>query len=467
MNRWTARARGAAGKFFGSLRRLPSQFRQLEARIWTMPDDASHGIRAHGQRWLQVLDRSFRNFLANDSLNKSSTLTYTTFLTFIPLLAIILALLKGFNLLESTQEAIRRSAHQMLAATGATMAAHERIIELIDQIFLLVGTAQFTALGPFAVVGLTVTVLTLMSRIEAVMNDAWAVHKSRPLARKLSDYMTLILVLTLLLVATTVTTRTSIVTFEGLLARFNSLQAILLSFTPYLIIWIALIFMFFYIPNTRVAWKSAIIAGLLAGLLFHVNQLLFLHLSATFIDRYRAIYGGLGVIFFLLIWVWVAWCIVLWGVEVCSTHQNLRDWRRRRRPWRNTPAERETLALRLAALLAGPMLNLESERAPLDTGQLADELKLPPQPVAEMLELFEGQGLVRRADDGSYLLARVPDCISALDILRLVRHGRNRPLPPADDHLRGLTEQVSAGLASQSIRDLAALQLEEIHTFNY
>ncbi len=451
--------------------RLPELIRTAESSIWMAPEETAHWMKAFYRRWLQVLDRAFRNFIADDSMTKASALTYTTTLTIVPLLAIALAVLKGFGKFEAVEGAVLDFFNQMLWASGAMPQTYDTVHEIVRGIFESVGRTDLGGLGVVSVVGLLLAVMSLLSRIESVMNDAWAVHKSRSIGRKLGDYLNMLVVLTLMLMAVSGTAAGAgthiIYKFTGMLEGLNLVQVRLFTLVPYLLIWLAFIFMYFYIPNTRVQWRSAAVSGMIAGVLFQLVQLLFFLVAARIIDRYRAIYGALGVLFFLLVWVFLSWCIVLWGVEVCSAHQNLKNWRRRMRPWHGTPAERETLALRVAAVLAAPMLNPDHEGRPPDVGELADMLKLPPQPVGEMLDLFEENGLAMRTEIGCYLFARSPERVTVLDVLRMVRNGRMRVLHDNRSLLADMTLALQAALQEQTVKDLAEKPLEEVRTLSF
>jgi membrane protein len=221
-------------------------------------------------------------------------------------------------------------------------------------------------------------------------------------------------------------------------------------------------FLYLFMPNTRVRPRSALGGGLVGAAAFQLTQY-GLILFQSRLTRYNTIYGAFGAVLVLLLWVYLSWCIFLWGAEISSAHQNLRNWRRQRRAWRGTPAERETLALRLAALLAAPMLD-PAGRPRLDEAGLADALRLPLAPVSEMAELFRQAGLlIQSADDGGCLLARAPEGVSVLDVLRLARTGRLAPAggggPLAEEAGR-----LRSPLAGRPVSGLAGLPLEEIQT---
>jgi len=280
------------------------------------------------------------------------------------------------------------------------------------------------------------------------------------------------LVVSILLLAALSTTATGsiVIRYSSVLEKigltegdFNAAQKFLLRTLPYVSVWIAFILMYYYIPNTLVRWRSALLSGLIAGTLFQLAQIVFIR-SQILAGRYK-IYGAFAILLILLIWLYVSWCIVLLGAEVCSAHQNLRDWRRKRRIWSGTTAERETLGLRLAALLAAPLLG-KSEAKRMDVGDLADALMLPPGPVGEILELFQNNELVvQTAEDGTYLLARSPENISVLDILRLIRQGDMTSTPAKQGFLSDVSRELIQPLQAKTIKDLAHLPLDEIRTF--
>lgn len=522
-------------------------WQRVDEHIWGAADASQPPVKVWVKRWLQILVRACAGFWNNKCFETASALTYTSILTAVPLLAILLSVLKGFEVHQAAHEAIKRlpfiqalrvqsipqpagdrririthanpatTATQSgwtrpgvspspaanpgqsdetepneqttpssesaetsaplpvmirvgrnTTVTSATQTSSTTVLtgeQVADQIFKFVDNTDISKLGFSGLLGLLWAVMILLSRIENAMNAAWAVHRSRSLARKLSDYLNMLVIVLLMLAGLSMTVTARVADMAGYIDRtvWKGLGEFLIKAVPYLIVWPAFIFMYYYIPNTRVRLRSALISGLIAGTFFQILQAVFIR-TQILVGKYNKIYGTFAVVLILLVWMYFSWCIVLWGAEVCSAHQNLRDWRRRRRKWVGTPAERETLALRMAALLASPMLGQLNARR-MDAGDLADKLMLPLEPVGEMIDLFQNNGLlIQSAEDGAYIFARSPESVTVLDLLRLVRQGSLEPARGPAGVLGKAATELTPDLQARSVKDLVGLPLEDIKT---
>lgn len=477
---------------------------RFEEHIWGTPEDSAQGVKVFGKRWLQILDRAFVGFYKNKCFESASALTYTTILTIVPLLAILLPVLKGFGVHEAAHDALKRlpfiqslrvptihrspaggrlrftdndkrfgkAAPQPAPAVKSEDASSTTTMltgdQVADQIFAFVENTDISKLGALGVLGLLWAVMLLMSRIENAMNAAWAVHRSRSLARKLSDYLNMLVIVLLILAGLSMTVTAKVSDVTGFFDKIGIRGAgeFVIKSVPYLIVWPAFIFMYYYIPNTRVKLKSALVSGLAAGTLFQILQVIFIR-TQILVGKYNKIYGVFAIVLIMLVWAYFSWCVVLWGAEVCSAHQNLRDWRRRRRLWTGTPAERETLALRMAALLASPLLGKSGAKR-MDAGDLADTLMLPLEPVGEVIDLFQANGLlIQSAEDGSYIFARSPENVTVLELLRLVRQGSIEPQPGANGWLSRIAGEIKPALQTRTVKDLVGLPMDDIKTFMF
>lgn len=463
----------------------PAWRHRLDEFVWGAPDSTTNAFMMWWQRWLQIIDRACRGFLRHDGLSEASALTYITLLTTVPLLAIGLAVFSGFDLHEKVLEGVKKlpvvsqlTAYHAVSdgigvlapdefvgplAPGENLTGPDSMItgsEMIDKAIAFISSTDIKKLGALGTLGLFLSVLSLLAKIEAAMNRAWSINQRRPPGRMFVDYINMLLVLLLMTIGLSVTVT----------GRFTNIPGAqtLVNMTPYLIVWPAFMFMYYFIPNMRVRWRSALAGALVAGTLYQLAQYAFTISLGPMFARYDKLYGAFAAVVVLLFWVYVSWGILLWGVEICSVHQNLRDWRRQRRAWHGTPAERETLALRMAVLLARPLISgAASER--MDAGDLADALSLPPGPISEIVTLFKDQGVaVECSEDNRYLLSRSPDQLTALDVLRLARTG-SLDVKEGDDEggfLHERTRGWDQPLAELTVHQLCDIPFEKIQTFS-
>jgi YihY family inner membrane protein len=493
-------------------RRLPWYLR-MEEIIWSVSDEATDRIPLV-KRWLQIAHRSINGFHDHDGFDNASALTFTTLLSLVPLLTLLIAGLsifgdkadvireqvKGYSLFQSLDITIDTTSGALppdeveapaVATTASTVTRTQDAprppapagplkapieisgTDLVDLIFNFVREAEIQKHGVLGSIGLLWTVLMLLSRVEAALNRAWSIKRQRDWYRKVGDYFKILAVGVFILLALTTTTGSRIIEELPLdfIPGFLYASNFVIGHIAYLIIWPAFIIIYRFVPNTRVLWRSAIAGSLVAGTLYQLLQILFINSSFLIIERYKAIYGSFALLFVFCLWIYISWTIALWGAEVCSAHQNLRNLRRQRRVWRGLPYEIETLALRLTSLLAAPMVEAAGAK-PMDAGDLADALRCPPDPLHEMIELFRNSGLlIQSSDDGTFLLARSPEHVSVLDILRLIRQGRLRHPAPAGGQsdapgeLFNIDHAVLEPLQRRTAADLAVLPLDSIRAF--
>src|SRR5438876_1051771 len=111
-----------------------------------------------------------------------------------------------------------------------------------------------------------------MGTIEEAFNRIWHVKSPRKLARKFSDYLSVLLVgPVLIFAALTVTATLQNNTFVQQLVSlkpFGTVILELLRLLPYLTLWGAFTFFYFFIPNTKVKLKSALVGSLVAAVLW-------------------------------------------------------------------------------------------------------------------------------------------------------------------------------------------------------
>ncbi|HET7343296.1 MAG TPA: YhjD/YihY/BrkB family envelope integrity protein, partial [Methylomirabilota bacterium] len=289
--------------------------RYLERDLWTT-DTAGRGPLARlgigALRLVVVLVRA----LIDPQLNLEATaLVYRTLLSLVPLLAVAFSVLKAFGA-QYRIEAVLVQTLQPLGPGGAQVTAH--IVSFVDNM-------RVSVLGAIGFVALFYTVLSVIERVESALNGIWHVRRPRPLARKFSDYLSIVLVGPVLVfgaLAIMASAQSYWLVQRALEATHLTTAALTVARhgTPFLLLVAAFTLLYRLLPYTRVSSRAALVGGVTAALLWHLAGFGF----ATFVAgsaSYAAIYSGFAVYLVSLIWLQVAWLVVLTGGLVAYVHQ--------------------------------------------------------------------------------------------------------------------------------------------------
>ena len=266
---------------------------------------------------LKIINLSVRSFLRHDLQMRASALTYNTVLAIVPALAMLFAIGRGFgfqNLLET--ELFRYFSAQRAALTNA--------MEYVDNYLSHASQGIFVGIG---LVFLLWTLHSLMSNVEDTFNYIWGVTNKRSLVRKFTDYSALLLLLPVMMVCSA---GISIFMSDAVQHLFegNPLSPMahsLLAFMPTIISWFIFTAAYSIIPNTKVSFKGALLAGVLCGTMFQVVQWLFVT-GQLYVSKYNAIYGSFAFLPLMLVWIHLSWLITLAGVVLCYSWQNFNNY---------------------------------------------------------------------------------------------------------------------------------------------
>ncbi len=244
-------------------------------------------------------------------------LTYSTLLAFVPIMAVVFAIARGFGYSMYIEDWFRESlASQPDAANTIIGFVNSYLVHTKKGVFLGIG-----------LLFMLFTVLMLISNIELAFNDIWQVKRQRSVFRTITDYITLLFFVPIVIVLssglsiaiTAINYRLSDVVVIGPLMSF------FIEFIPYLIWSVAFTALYVFMPNTKVELRSAIVPGIIAGVCMQAFQMIYIN-SQLWISNYNAIYGSFAIIPFFLLWLQTSWIICLTGAELCYCRQNSDDF---------------------------------------------------------------------------------------------------------------------------------------------
>ncbi len=386
---------------------------------------------------------------------QAMSLVYTTLLSLVPLLAVSFSVLKGFGV-HNEIEPLLLNALAPLGEQGHEISA--RIIEFVDKM-------KVGVLGSVGLVVLLYTVISLIQKIEQVFNYTWHVNRARPFANRFSQYLSVLLIGPVLLFSALAVTASishhayvqSVMAIEPL-GRLVELAGRL---APYVLISLAFAFVYVFVPNTRVHLRSALIGALVAGVLWQGVGWLFTKVMVES-TQYAAIYSSLAILILFMIWIYLAWLILLIGASVAFYHQHPEFLGSPSHEPQLSNRMKERLGLLAAGYIARAYYAGDS---PWCTETLSKAVHCPGTTMERVLGILEHGGFVLRTteDPPRFVPAKAPEAIPLKALFDRVRcceeTGRGcrglKPHPGISEIEHAVDEAIGQALEGHTLRDLA------------
>jgi membrane protein len=365
---------------------LISLDRRLVAWFWR-PGYPRRGPAGWGHLVLQMLYLALRGSYLDRLAFQANALAFMTLLGLVPALAISFAVAKGFGF---------AGALEKLLVDNEFLASQAEVFRQI------ISYVQNTQVGTLGVVGLAVLLITLLwtlSSVEETFNRVWEVPIQRTLLRRFTDYLSVLVICPLLVVASAAIwagfASNAVVRWLLGLAVLGPLAETGLGLGPFLLLAAAFVFMYLFLPNTRVPFWPALLAGLVAAVLWWGVQSVYIYFQVG-VARYNAIYGGFASLPLFFIWVQVSWMVLLFGNELARAgHVCLHGPLPRALLPHLSPAQRQELALRLMFRVGR---RFHQGASPASPEELAGELGLALGEVERVLERLVRAGLLTAPD---------------------------------------------------------------------
>ncbi len=268
-------------------------------------------------RGVAMLVISVNRFIGDACMVSASALTFYSVLSFIPIVALVLGVAKGFGVGKVLEQQLREQ-------TFTDPQVMDFIMQFANHALENTKGGLITGLG---IVILLWSVIKVLGNTELAMNRIWGIRQGRKLTRKFADYLSIMFIAPILLTLISginvflTSNLQTIAVEEGFLRYASTLIISLVNLVPYLLVWFLFIFLYMFMPATPVKFKYAVLAGILAGTVYQVVQWFYIRFQIG-VSSYNAIYGSLAALPLLLVWLQFSWSIVLWGTELCYIFRN-------------------------------------------------------------------------------------------------------------------------------------------------
>jgi membrane protein len=399
-----------------------AQFVQTD--IWRMRARDLPRSKAIWVKLLRIIILAVRGFEKDHCMFRASALTFYSLLSIVPVLAMAFGLAKGFGFEKTLERQLfERFQGQEEILLKATSFAHSLL--------------ENTKGGLIAGIGILLlfwTIIRVLGNIEDSFNHIWGIQKPRGFARKISDYLSAMLVCPVLFIVSSAVTvvigsqvKTVVERIE-LLGAVSGLIFFSLKFLPYAVMWILFTFIYMFMPNKRIKVGSGLFAGIVAGTLFQLFQLVYVTFQVG-VAKYNAIYGSFAALPLFLVWLQVSWMIVLLGAELSCAHQNVENHEFEPDCAAMSHSQKRLLTLQVVHLLVKEFVG---GHKPITADDIADTLQLPACLVQEILENLIASKVVSEICRGhgkqpSFQPAHAIDVLTVKYVIdRIEKHGSDR-----------------------------------------
>lgn len=284
--------------------------RQAVTRRIRYPVDRVRQTRVGG-----LLERAVRDFSRDAGAIYAAAITYYLLLSLFPLLVIIVAVI-GLQARDPDFQA------QVVEQITNLLPSGAGVQQQVDQMVAGVARPRSGIVGLLALLGAFYTASGVFGALRRALNNAFDVPAGQSFFRgRLHDLVSVVVVVVLAIASTALTATLALLRayvnrwFDGMLSNIGwglvfLLLPLVFSFTFYMLL-------YRLIPNHTLPWRDLRAGALFAAFGFELAKALFTLYLAT-LATYNELYGALGSLIALLVFIYIVANITILGAEVAS-----------------------------------------------------------------------------------------------------------------------------------------------------
>ena len=254
-------------------------------------------------------ERIVRAALKDNLLHVAASLSFTTILAIVPLLAVTLSLMTAFPIFSEFENALQQFLRQQFLPEEFSATVMNYLDEFVSK------ASGLSAIGG---VFLFITSVLVIMSIDDALNDIWHVKRQRPIGQRLLIYWAVITLGPVVLGASLWASSSMVqqaLSFQDSGAMIPA-QAVA-AWLPFVISWVGCTLLFLTVPNCPVGYKVALAGGFISSLLFQAIKL-GIGVYLANIPTYTVIYGAFSVLPTFLVWIYMSWLAFLFGAVVAA-----------------------------------------------------------------------------------------------------------------------------------------------------
>jgi membrane protein len=376
----------------------------FEKDIWKISVKGKHPVFSFLVRQGRILFVAVKGFNSSKIQLRASALTYYTMLSIVPVLAMIFGISEGFGLKDYVTEILTERLQGQQEILGY-------LLNFVEGYLGRVNGGVITGIG---FVFLFWSVLKVMGNIESSFNNIWQVKKSRMITRQFTDYIAMLVVAPVFLVIASSFNVSQLQSISGnipFLHYLDSVLRIIMTILSYTLIWFVFTLIYIVIPNTKVKFIPALIAGIISGTMFQLLQWGYVKFQSL-LTGYGAVYGTFAALPLFMMWLDLSWLIVLLGAEISFAYQNAAHYEQEYEEIEVSQKQRKVLILLIAQKV---IRNFTEALPPLNAAEIAGQLGIPVRIVRDIVyELLTAKIIIETVPHDSREVAYQPALDPAL-----------------------------------------------------
>ena len=357
-------------------------------------------LRLGYRRWASTLLTLLRRFREDHLALTAGGLTFTTLISVVPLVTVMLALFSSFPMFANLQESLQLYFQQTLLPD--TIA--KPILGWVTQF-----SSRASRLGIVGLVALVFSALAMMLTIDRALNAIWRVRKRRPIAQRVLVYWAAVTLGPLLFGVSLAATSYAVSASRGILGDMPRGFGFAVATIEFVVESVGVASLYHYVPNLYVRWRDALLGGVFVATgLSALKHAIAYYFGA--VPTYSMIYGAFAAVPIFLVWIYISWIIVLLGAIIAAYAPLVGKQMTRL-------DEVPGADFRLALLMLGALGRARAAGSGgLGASELADDIGTDPLQIDPVLEGLVELGLVGRLDEagpGRYVLVCEPKSMPA------------------------------------------------------
>ncbi len=359
----------------------------FQTELWSLSLDDRSSRKGFLIRQIRIFVYAFKGFFEDRVAMRASSLTYFTMLSIIPVFAMGFGIAQGFGFEDKMREFIEHS-----------FEGQDQIIKVIND--LVSQILDNTKGGLMAGIGFVIvfwSIIQVLNNIEFSFNDIWQVKKARTPMRKFTDYLAMMIIAPFAIaISGSFTVKLQATAADIELLRWGI--QFFMKLVPYLSIWLMFTLIYIVMPNTKVKFKYALIAGVFAGTLSLLVQWAFIEFQIG-VTRFNLLYGSIAIIPLLLMLLQITWLIVLLGAEISFAYQNIENYEFEKEALNLSHDNKRILTMLIAQYI---VKNFEDGGKAKTTDDLSHDLGMPLRLMNQLVyDMVECNILAELASDDS------------------------------------------------------------------